>query len=188
MRWATARDGVFIGGDASNNRIGGTGAGAGNVIAHSVGAGVAIFSGTGTGAPQSHLRERGARDRPGFQRRDLQRPGRSRHRPERLAELPGDDHRPAYSAGCTSSARSTPAPTRPCGSSSSSARPRTRADLARGRDSSALSPCRRRRSTPRRLSAWSCRRSEWRPARSSRPRRRTRLGNTSEFSQAVAVT
>ena len=40
-------DGVFIGADAVNNRVGAKAAGAGNVIAFNVGAGVAIFSGTG---------------------------------------------------------------------------------------------------------------------------------------------
>jgi hypothetical protein len=40
-------DGVFVGSDASNNRIGGKAAGAGNVIAHNIGAGVAVFTGTG---------------------------------------------------------------------------------------------------------------------------------------------
>ena len=86
------------------------------------------------------------------------------------------------SAGCASSARS-PAPTRPCGSSSSSARPRTRADLARGRDSSAFITARHHADFQRGPAVV---RSGGRPGHHGHGD--GSLGNTSEFSQAVAVT
>jgi hypothetical protein len=54
-------DGVFIGGDASNNRIGGTAAGTGNVIARNTGAGVAVFSGTGNSILGNRIFENGGR-------------------------------------------------------------------------------------------------------------------------------
>jgi len=54
-------DGVFIGADAANNRVGAKAAGAGNVIAFNVGAGVAVFTGTGNSVLGNRIFENAGR-------------------------------------------------------------------------------------------------------------------------------
>ena len=90
--WATASSGVLVQA-RSGNTIGGTAAGAGNIIAFNGRAGVAIQSGNRQRDPrQLDLRQRRPGHRPRRRRRDAQRPGRRRRRRQRPPELPRPEH------------------------------------------------------------------------------------------------